>query len=294
MPASGAYVAIDWGTTNRRAYLMGADGAVLDSVRTDRGVLAVAPGAFPLEVAAIREQMGQLPILAAGMIGSTRGWIDVPYVGAPAGADALATGAVAAPANDMWIIPGVAFTDGDRCDVMRGEEIQVIGAVQAGLAPPDAQFCQPGTHNKWIVCADGKILSFATALTGELFALLRDHGILAGMLNGPIADGPAFRKGVNRGARSCDLSVALFEVRAAVLLGEMKPEDAAAFASGVLIGSDVGARDDLAAAPVHLLGSGPLAELYESAIAICGGQTVRLDGNAAFAAGIHHIRELRS
>ena len=79
----GAYIAVDWGTTNRRAYLIDAGGAVLDTVRDDRGVLAIERSDYPREVAALRERLGALPVIAAGMIGSTRGWVDAPYVPAP-------------------------------------------------------------------------------------------------------------------------------------------------------------------------------------------------------------------
>lgn len=175
---------------------------------------------------------------------------------------------------------------------MRGEEVQVLGAIAAGLAPGDALFCQPGTHNKWIATTDGRVTDIATAMTGELFALLRGHGILAGMLDGAVADGAAFRDGLSRGAGAKDLTVALFEVRARVLLGTLAPADAAAFASGVLIGADVGARDDLAGREVQLLAGGALADLYAAAIDQCGGRAVALDSERAFAAGIHRLWEL--
>ena len=290
MRGSGRYIAVDWGTTNRRAYLMGDDGGVLDTFRDDRGVIAVAAGGFPAEIAAIRNRLGALPIIAAGMLGSTRGWVDAPYLPAPVDLAALADGCVTV--EDVAIVPGVGLRDGARADVMRGEEVQVLGAVAAGLAPPDALFCQPGTHNKWIETRDARIVDFATAMTGELFALLRANGMLAGMLDGPVTDGPAFRDGLARGAGARDLTVALFEVRAAVLLSARPPEAAAAHASGILIGADVGARA-LAGRDIHLLADGSLADLYAVAIATAGGRPVRVDSHAAFAAGTHHIWELR-
>lgn len=290
-PASGdSYIAVDWGTTNRRAWLIGGDGAVLDGARDDRGVLALRPSDYPREIAALRDRFGADQVIAAGMVGSTRGWRDVRYVDAPAALPDLAAALVAVDPG-VWIVPGVALRAGGRCDVMRGEEVQVLGAVAMGMAAAHGLFCQPGTHNKWIAVAGGRIVDFATAMTGELFALLRTHGILAGMLDGAVADGAAFRRGVARGAGARDLAVALFEVRAAVLLGDLAGDDAAAFASGVLIGADVGARDDLAGRTVALLASGTLATLYAAAIDALGGRVVALDSDAAFAAGIHAIRE---
>ncbi|MDP1028020.1 2-dehydro-3-deoxygalactonokinase [Sphingomonas sp. KR1UV-12] len=291
----GAYLALDWGTTNRRAYLMADDGAMLDTMRDDRGVLAVGREEYPAELEALRARYGDLPVIAAGMVGSTRGWHEAPYVAAPVDAAGLAAAALVLDDQRFTIVPGVSLLTDTRADVMRGEEVQVLGAVAAGLAPADALFCQPGTHNKWVRTEAGRITGFATAMTGELFALLRDHGILAGMLGGSVADGPAFRDGLARGAGAADLTVALFEVRAGVLLGRRAAEDAAAYASGILIGADVGSQGAGGAiGTVHLLADGNLADLYAAAIAALGGTAVRVDSHAAFLAGIHHLRELIS
>ncbi|WP_366809885.1 2-dehydro-3-deoxygalactonokinase [Sphingomonas sp.] len=291
MAADGAFIAIDWGTTNRRAYLIDANGAVCGTIASDRGVLALTSSDYPREIAALRAHFGVEPVLAAGMVGSNRGWHDVPYIDAPATLDDLAHGTVEVAPN-VRIVPGIAVRGGGHADVMRGEEVQVLGAIAAGAAPADAAFCQPGTHNKWIATTDGHIVDSATAMTGELFALLRQHGTLAQMIAGEVTDGAAFRDGVARGAGATDLAAALFEIRAAVLLGRLAAADAGAYASGVLIGADVGARRDLAARPVHLLASGALASLYRVAIEACGGRVVALDATAAFVAGIHRIREL--
>uniref|UniRef100_UPI0025F2981B 2-dehydro-3-deoxygalactonokinase n=1 Tax=uncultured Sphingomonas sp. TaxID=158754 RepID=UPI0025F2981B len=158
-----------------------------------------------------------------------------------------------------------------------------------GIGIPDALFCQPGTHNKWVATDGGRIIDIATVMTGELFALLKSHGILAGMLDGAVTDGPAFRDGIARGAGACDLGAALFEVRSGVLLGRLPAVEAAAYASGVLIGNDVGARD-VAGRAVHLLATGALADLYAAAIVTRGGAVVPIDATDAFVAGIHHLR----
>lgn len=286
-----AYIAIDWGTTNRRIYVLTADGAVLDTVRDDRGVLAMAPGDYPNEIAAIRVRFGALPIIAAGMVGSTRGWREAAYVPAPADLPTLAGAATRIPELDVTIVPGVSLLTDTRADVMRGEEVQLLGAVAAGLAPADALFAQPGTHNKWVRVTGGRITDFATTMTGELFALVKGHGILAGMLDSPVADGPAFRDGLSRGAGACDLTAALFGVRASVLLGRIAADDAASYASGLLIGSDIGAVPDMAGQTVHLLSSGLLADLYTIGIEARGGTVVALDSHAGFLAGLHAIRE---
>lgn len=289
MADDGRYLAIDWGTTNRRVYLMAADGTVLDKGRDDRGVKSVVADGWSAELAAIRDRFGDVPALAAGMVGSTRGWRDVPYVPAPAGAAELAAGLGRVDGERFGIVPGIAC-QGDRPDVMRGEEVQAIGAVIAGLAPADALFCQPGTHNKWIAVEGGRIARVTTALTGELFALLRDHSILSEMMTGPVADGPAFREGL-ADASDGDLLSRLFGVRASVLLGRRAAAEGAAYASGLLIGADVVARD-VAGRTVHILSDPDLGALYATAIAQFGGVAAAVDGQAAFVAGIHHIRSM--
>ena len=286
-----AYLAIDWGTTNRRIYVIANDGTMLDTIRDDRGVLAMAAGEYPSEIAAIRDRLGDLPIIAAGMVGSTRGWREAAYVPAPADLATLAGAATRIEEQRVTIVPGVSLLTDTRADVMRGEEVQVLGAIVAGLAPADALFAQPGTHNKWVHTQGGRIADFATTMTGELFALVKGHGILAGMLDGPVADGPAFRDGLSRGSGACDLTAALFGVRASVLLGRIAAEDTAAYASGLLIGNDIGAVPDMEGQTVYLLSGGLLADLYTIGIEQRGGRVVALDSHAGFLAGLHAIRE---
>ncbi|MEE8611004.1 MAG: 2-dehydro-3-deoxygalactonokinase [Sphingomonas aquatilis] len=286
---NGAVIAIDWGTTNRRAYRIEPDGRIGDRVEGGAGVLGLAPGDYAPTLADLRARLGDLPVIAAGMVGSTRGWHEAPYAAAPADLAALAAAALHIEPQRATIVPGVALLDGPRADVMRGEEVQVLGAIAAGLASADALFCQPGTHNKWVATDGGRITDIATVMTGELFALLKSHGILAGMLDGAVTDGPAFRDGIARGAGACDLGAALFEVRSGVLLGRSPAVEAAAYASGVLIGNDVGARD-VAGRAVHLLATGALADLYAAAIVARGGAVVPIDATQAFVAGIHHLR----
>ncbi|MDO6415783.1 2-dehydro-3-deoxygalactonokinase [Sphingomonas sp. BIUV-7] len=284
---AAAYLAIDWGTTNRRVYVMAADGSVLATARDDRGIKSVEAGCWADELAGIRARFGDLPAIAAGMVGSTRGWREIPYVIAPAGVTELATGIGRIPEERFFIVPGVAYDTPDHADVMRGEEVQAVGACLSGLAPHDALFCQPGTHNKWIGLKDARITSVTTALTGELFALLRDHSILAEMMTGPVEDGPAFRAGIADAAGG-DLLSRLFGVRASVLLGRRAREDGAAYTSGLLIGADVAARE-VAGRLVHILSDPNLGPLYAVAIEAFGGTSTAIDGQAAFVAGIHHI-----
>lgn len=285
-----ACIAVDWGTTNRRIYRLAADGALLDRHHDGHGITRMTRDDYPAAIAAIRAGDADVPVILAGMAGSSRGWHDVPYIAAPATIAALAALAYRIAAENVTIVPGVATACDASPDVMRGEEVQILGAIAAGLAPADALFCQPGTHSKWIRTKDAAITGFRTALTGELFGLLRQHSVLAEMLQADPAPGAAFDDGVARGIADRDLLGALFSVRAGVLLGRLARQDAASFASGVLIGADV-ASGLAAGERVHLVADARLGAFYARAIGVRGGTVVTIDSEAAFVAGINRIRE---
>ena len=280
MTFSGRFLAIDWGTTNRRVFVID-DGSVVDGARDDRGVTSVSD--FPAEAVAIRARFGDLPMLMAGMVGSTIGWREARYVAAPAGIGELA-GSLLRIDDRTAIVPGVCAHS--PADVMRGEEVQLLGAVAAGMVPPDALLAQPGTHCKWAEMADGRIARFTTAMTGELFALMRRHSLLANQLGAEVTLGDAFRDGLAEGARR-DLAASLFGIRAAKLLGEREDDDAASFASGLLIGADVAARlADSRHHQIYVLADPVLGSLYAAAIEANGHAAHIIDSHAAFVAGI--------
>lgn len=283
-----AFVAVDWGTTNRRVFAISPRAAV--TVERDAlGAAAVTD--YPGEVAAIRARWNGAPMLLAGMVGSNIGWHQVPYVRAPADVRTLAARLFEAAAG-VRIVPGVSSVDGARGDVMRGEEVQLLGAVEAGLAPGDALLCQPGTHCKWATMEAARLVRFTTSMTGELFALLRRHSLLSAQLAGEAKDDAAFLDGVAEGARG-DLAASLFGIRAAGLLTLRADADAASYASGLLIGADVAKRlEEHGRGAVHILADAALGALYRTAVEALGGTATLIDSEAAFVAGITRIWEL--
>ena len=286
---ANGFIAVDWGTTNRRAYRLDGSGVCIGEFEDGKGILSVPPGAFPAAVAEIRDRLGDLPLLLAGMVGSNRGWIEAPYVPCPAGLDDLGAALAWGDERDA-VVPGVSYIDEYRADVMRGEEVQLLGAVAAGQVPADALVCHPGTHNKWVVLDTGRIRSFRTVMTGELFNLLRSHSILSDLLENEAEPDDAFRRGVRHGFDEDDLTSDLFAVRARVLLGEAPREEASSYASGLLIGADV--RIGLSGertAPVHVMGRPELTRLYSAAIGEVGYEAVELDGEQSFLSGIRAI-----
>ena len=293
MRRAEGFIAADWGTTNRRAYLLDPEGRCIDECEDDKGIMSVPKGGFSDAVAEIRERLGDRTLLLAGMVGSNRGWVEAPYVPCPAGVEDLASNLVWPEEGRTAIVPGVSFVDLDEADVMRGEEVQLLGAFAAGMIPADALVCHPGTHNKWARLNDGRITRFRTVMTGEIFNLLREHSILADLLTGDAEADDAFAAGVTRGLQDDCLTAELFKIRARVLLGQSDPGDAPSYGSGLLIGTDVRAGlregDDR---EVYVMGRPELTGLYSAALRVAGRACREVDGEEAFLAGASKIVEL--
>ena len=285
------FIAVDWGTTNRRAYRIDPSGARAEEFEDEKGILSVAPGGFPQAIGEIRERLGDLPLLLAGMIGSNKGWTEAKYVPCPAGIGEVA-GALVWPGDREGIVPGVSYVGEGRADVMRGEEVQLLGAITAGHVPSRSLVCHPGTHNKWVHVDKSRIGSFRTVMTGELFSLLKRHSILADLLAGEAELGDSFEDGVTHALENADLPAELFSVRARVLLGEARREDAPSYASGLLIGTDVRiGLSGLFPGDVFVMGVPALTRFYAAAIRAAGRKAIELDGEESFLAGIRTIAE---
>ena len=275
---AAALIGIDWGTTSARAYRLDGEGSVQDTREAPLGVQQVR-GDFAQAFATLLGDWLHEPVprIACGMIGSRQGWLEVPYIECPAPLDALARGLVRTPGGALAIVPGLAGRDDDGTpDVMRGEETQIIGAV--GPDAPWSLAVLPGTHSKWAIVRSGAIQTFATYMTGEVYAVLREHSILGRMAEGSgraFADA-AFRRGVQRAltkTSSADtLLHRLFGTRTLALRADLAPEDTGDYLSGLLIGSEVAAGRDWATwhgardATVLLLGSRALCARYAAAL----------------------------
>jgi 2-dehydro-3-deoxygalactonokinase len=286
----GPFIAVDWGTTNRRAYRI-ENGRATQVERDGCGILAMRRDDFAYEAARLRARLGALPLLCVGMVGSRSGWREVPYVATPAGLTQLALSTVWVERDAVAITPGLKYVGRDRCDVMRGEEVQFLGAVAAGVAPEERLLCQPGTHSKWARVEAARIQDFSTSMTGELYSLLRQHSLLAEMLEAEAVIGAAFRDGVREGCKQTLLS-SLFGGRAAQLLNVRPAGDSASFISGLLIGSDVQSQVCGVDRDVFVIGDAPLAPLYAAAIESLGNRPHVIDSAAAFIAGVSKLWEV--
>lgn len=289
---SQGYIAVDWGTTNRRAYLLSPSGELRADFEDDLGVTSVEPGHFPQAIEAITSRLGERPLLLAGMVGSNRGWHEVPYLPCPASARELAAQLAWIEPGRIAIVPGLALVSEGRGDVMRGEEVQLFGLAMLDPAAATSTVCHPGTHTKWARLEQGRVVRFQTAMTGEMFALLSEHSILAPMLKGPVSADAAFLAGVGATFKGAQLTAELFSIRAAVLLSLMDERQAAARASGLLIGCDLRTGLELSDSDiVVVLGRPELTRLYAAAIAHCGLKPREVDGAEAFVAGMQVIKE---
>lgn len=277
-------LAIDWGTTGFRAYRLAGDGRILDSRSAAAGILSVKDGAF---AAVLEEQAGdwiaagETPIVMSGMIGSRQGWVEVPYAACPAGLEEIAAGMrkISWSRREAWIAPGLSCRDEAGVpDVMRGEEMQILGVLDQ-LGPGRHTICLPGTHSKWVEVADGRIVSLATHMTGEVFAVMKAHSILGRMMKDAPADAAAFEDGVRRSGEAGGVLHHLFGVRARTLFGELSDAASASYLSGVLIGHEIRAARNRADR-VHLLGTAQLGEIYGRAFAVLGMESSSLDPDA--------------
>ncbi len=283
-------IAVDWGTSNLRAYRMDAAARVVDHVALASGITRVAAGCFPEALmAAVGDWLrdGERRVLMCGMVGSRQGWVEAPYLPCPASPASIAGGLMevpftAHPGVQVLLVPGLSSRDAAGVpEVMRGEETKLVGLV--GLIDGDGLVCMPGSHTKWARLEGGRIAGFATYFTGEAFAALRDGTILGRMMRreGPI-DPEGFRRGVARSGDAGHLLHHLFGVRALALFGELDEAAGAGFLSGLLIGHEVRAAM-VDAAAVRLVGDATLVELYATAIGQCGGRAVVVDTDAALA-----------
>lgn len=290
-------IAVDWGTSSFRAYRLDASGAVLEQRSAAAGLIA-CQGRFESVLAQQLAGWSDELIVMAGMIGSRNGWREVPYVACPAGLDEIAAGmrsvdASGLPGRRIFIAPGLSHRPAAGApEVMRGEETQLLGlfAELPGAGPHTV--CLPGTHSKWATVGAGHISAFHTAMTGELYAVLKQHSLLGALMD-PEAGGatdedtPAFELGVRTSADAGGLLNHLFSVRTRGLFGELTAARLPSYLSGLLIGHELHGLLG-SAQQVHLVGSEALVQRYRRALALRGVE-VQVHAEALVARGLHQL-----
>jgi 2-dehydro-3-deoxygalactonokinase len=299
-------IALDWGTSSLRAFLMDARGDIADQRSSPHGIQNLPepgiPGferAFALACSDWLARWPSLPVVAGGMVGSAQGWREAPYVTCPADTHVLASRAAAVEAQGgvrILLAPGVLYDPPDAApDVIRGEEIQIAGALSGH--PEWAKrslVVLPGTHSKWVEVVDGRITRFFTYMTGELFAVMRKHSILGRLMpDAKPADKAAAQAGFAAGIAAAqkslpgDLVHQLFSTRSLGLAHRLPAEALEDYLSGLLIGHElVSALARLKAAldseaPLLLIGDAKLCERYIAALSAFGVKPAEPIGNTA-------------
>jgi 2-dehydro-3-deoxygalactonokinase len=274
------WIAVDWGTTNLRAWGIGTNGKVVCNPVSDQGMGVLDRDGFE---PALLDLVSTLllpdritPVVACGMVGSRQGWTEARYVTAPCAPPGYAQ-SVVAPTSDprlsVRILPGVKQTE--PADVMRGEETQVAGFLQQHK-DFNGVVCLPGTHTKWVHISSEKIISFQTFLTGELFSLLSKQSVLRHSISKTGWDESTFLTAVSEATSDiAAVPAEFFSIRAQSLIGELQPASARARLSGLLIGLELAAaRPYWQNGNVVIIGEQYIAGLYKSALEAQGHQAV--------------------
>jgi 2-dehydro-3-deoxygalactonokinase len=291
------FIVADWGTTRFRGYLIENE-TILDQVSSDEGVSALQKGqhrdVFLRQCGPWLQAEPDAPVLLVGMVGSREGWVEAPYASCPAGPAEIAQSLVPVDLENGrkgHIIPGLFCEPAPgAADVMRGEETLVLGA---GIG--DGLICSAGTHPKWILMKNGRIERFTTYMTGEMYALLREHSMI-----GRPATQPEDPKGFDLGLEAAErnsrenrvgLLHLLFSARAAVVSGRMNSSLLAPYLSGLLTGDEInGALSQFGRpASVTILAAPERAELYVHALKRHGIEAEIKDTQQALIAGLARI-----
>lgn len=266
-------IGVDWGTTSFRAYLMDADGAILERRDSADGILSAQDfdGTFERHCGSWADAHPDAPILLSGMIGSRQGWVEAPYCPCPAGASEIVAQLIrhkTSRGRTVAFVPGLSWRSPTGADeVMRGEETQIIGVGGTGRRI----LVLPGSHSKWAEVVDGRVIRFATFMTGEVFAATSKHTILGRLMTGEGHDPKAFAAGIAASGEPGGLLHHLFRVRTGGLFQRWQGEALSSLLSGLVIGHEIrGARDFFGVDKVVVVGGASLTERYVEALGALG------------------------
>ncbi len=299
------WIAVDWGTSNLRVWGIGPDAAVTFSGASDQGMGKLTrddyPGVLTQLVADHLASSGpQIDVIVCGMAGARQGWCEAPYVATPTHLDDLLGKAVrlVMPGSRLLprILPGICQTSPGTEDVMRGEETQLLGLTTL-LPGFSGVVCMPGTHCKWVRLEGRRVERFTSAMTGELFEVLKGHSVLRHSFNGE-PDAADREQGLTDGLKAGiaapqKLMTHLFRVRAASLLSNRQAGWCAGFLSGLLVGAEIGGQRDWieGRGEIPLIGGDTLARIYAQGLSMIGVESRHLDATDAVLAGLKAARQ---
>ena len=293
---TAAWIAVDWGSSNLRAWALDAAGSVTAEGAAANGASSLAPEAFEPALLAVIDPWlapdARTDVMVCGMAGARGAWAEAAYSTVPCRPTpaAFAKAPTRDPRLSVRILPGLSQ---DRpADVMRGEETQIAGLVAAEPGF-DGVACLPGTHTKWAHVAAGEVVSFASYMTGEVFALLSGASVLRKSLSTEGWSEPDFLEAVEDGLASPErVPARLFPLRAEALLHDLAPERGRARLSGLLIGGELAAaRAYWLGRDVVLIGAPALAGAYRRALALAGLDARVADATEMTRSGLAAARE---
>jgi 2-dehydro-3-deoxygalactonokinase len=286
-----ALIGVDWGTSNVRGFRYGAQGNVVETRQFGAGLKHVEAGTW---ATTFERHFGDwikaapaVPVLLSGMVGSRQGWCETPYIPCPAGFDELANQLHRIPGTQFSIVPGLTVDADGIPDVMRGEETQLAGLDQS----ESDVVCLPGTHTKWVQYDGGRISSFRTLMTGEMFDVLLNHSLLGRMASPGEFDEHAFLRGLECARGSARLLHDLFSVRTLRLFDRLPATSVAGYLSGLLIGHEMSNVIDSipAGSTIIVVGSSDLTLRYAAAIQRWSRNVRFVAGETAAACGLWRI-----
>jgi len=270
------WIAVDWGTSKLRVWVMNAQGDVIDHLTSDQGMGSLTRDGFePALLSLIDGYLSNdriTPVICCGMVGARQGWVEAPYSAvpcSPAGYDQAVLVGPTDPRISVYILPGLSQQS--PADVMRGEETQIAGYL-AQSPNFDGVICLPGTHTKWAHISAAEVVSFKTYMTGEMFSLLCSASVLRHSVGGDDWDDDAFLAALDQiYSRPQSLAADLFSLRANDLLSSVNAGQSRAALSGMLIGMELAAaRPYWLGQAVVLIGAPNMVDLYRKALAHLG------------------------
>ncbi len=293
------FIAVDWGSSSFRAWLLDEQGRVTDSVSNERGVFSHSPEesleqTFEQACGQWLEQDPDLPVLMAGMVGSRSGWKEADYLPCPVQAHSFQGRLCRLSTSkgiQLDIIPGLSCeSPSGSADVMRGEEVQALGALTL-IGEQKALLCLPGTHSKWLRAEGGQIQQFSTFFTGEMFALLKQQSSIGALMNDDSLEHEAFQRGLEYSAQDGGFLHHVFAARAQALTDTWPGGSLNSFLSGICIGHEVREALEMYSgdSDVYVIGNESLQTLYALALQHFGLNAHNIDPSEAVIEGLKLI-----
>lgn len=304
MASETRLIAFDWGTTFLRVFRLGAGGAVLDKRQLQLGVMRIQGDSYRRTIEferafeqACADWLAASPgaaVIACGMVGSAQGWRDAGYLEVPQTLDELGASLKIVKTSAgivLHIVPGL-LQRGELPDVIRGEETQLVGALESLPASAGPSLVGlPGTHGKWVELNGRRILGFHTFMTGEVYQALCEHTILGRTLRRlQVLNTGAFDRGVEV-ARSAlgraGLLSNIFSARSLGLVESLSGEEQAEYLSGLLVGHELYGLQQIRPGILEqverllLVGAPELCQRYRRALAAFGRTDVTESTQAA-------------